>query len=84
MCIYQKHMSPDWRTLEMLDMNMLCTTAFAQNTPSVLSTTRFNANELLIDYVLARRMSGLAVSIVRGLAAYFDEADRIYVISPMS
>ena len=34
---------------------------------------------MLIDYVSTRRMGGLAVGIVRGLAVYYDEADRIDV-----
>ena len=34
----------------------------------------------MIDYVSARRMSGLAVGTVRGLAVYFDETDRIDVM----
>ncbi|MFC7668648.1 hypothetical protein ACFQT0_15680 [Hymenobacter humi] len=38
----------------------------------------------MIEYVSPRRMSGLAVGIVRGLAAYFDEADRIDVLPTTS
>ena len=37
-------------------------------------------NERVIDCVLPRRMGGLADHIGRGLAAYYDEADRIDVI----
>jgi hypothetical protein len=50
----------------------------------VLQVTRLAANELLIDYVSPRRMSGLAVGIVRGLATYFDEADQIDVMPTTS
>ena len=34
----------------------------------------------MIDYVLPRRMGGLAVGIGRGLAVYYDAADRIDVM----
>ena len=47
--------------------------------PPVLGESRLGPNELLIDYVSARRLGGLAVGTVRGLATYFDAADRIDV-----
>lgn len=50
-----------------------------ENAPPVLNVTRVSPNELLIDYVSKRRMGGLAVGIVRGVAAYYDEADQIEV-----
>lgn len=89
MYMYQKYVNPEWRTLEMLEntehaMHDRVRLQHTENAPPVLSTTRLNANEVLINYVSARRMGGLAVGIVRGLAAYFDEADRIDVMPTMS
>ena len=55
-----------------------------ENSPPVLQIKRLNANELIINYVSPRRMGGLAVGIVRGLAAYYDEADRIDVLPTTS
>lgn len=89
MYMYQKLIDPEWRTLEMLEhtertMHQEIRREHAGHTPPVLAVTRLNANELYIDYASARRMGGLAVGIVRGLAAYFDEADRIDVLPTTS
>lgn len=89
MYMYQKYVDPDWRTLEMLEntehtMHDQVRREHPENSPPVLQVQRLNANELLINYVSPRRMGGLAVGIVRGLAAYYDEADRIDVLPTTS
>lgn len=89
MYMYQKLVDPEWRTLEMIEntenvMHARVRQEHAKNAPPVLAVTRLNKNELLIDYVSTRRMGGLAVGIVRGLAVYFDEADRIDVLPTTS
>ena len=89
MDMYQKLLDPEWRTLEMIKNTELVVHAkvrqeHVQNAPPVLHVTRRNKNELLIDYVSSRRMGGLAVGIIRGLAVYFDEADRIDVLPKTS
>lgn len=52
-----------------------------ENSPPVLGVSHLGPNELMVDNVSAHRMGGLAVSIVRGVAAYYDEADLIDVQS---
>ena len=89
MYMYQKYVDPNWRTLEMLEntehtMHYQVRKEHPENAPPVLKVQRLNENELLIDYVSPRRMGGLAVGIVRGLAIYFDEADRIDVMPTTS
>ena len=89
MYMYQKLVDPAWKTLDMIEhtehvMHAKVRQEHAQNAPPVLEVTRLNANELIINYVSARRMSGLAVGIVRGLATYFDEADHIDVLPTTS
>jgi len=89
MYMYQKYVNPNWRTLEMLEnteqtMHVQVRREHPENSPPVLQVRRLNENELLIDYVSPRRMSGLAVGIVRGLAVYYDEADRIDVMPTTS
>ena len=84
MYMYQKLVDPAWRTLDMLEhtehtMHCQVRREHAENAPPVLVVKRLNASEVQIDYVSVRRMRGLAVGIVRGLAAYHDEADRIAV-----
>ena len=89
MYMYQKLIRPEWRTLDMIEhteqtMHAQVRREHHQNAPPVLEVTRLNANEVLINYVSARRMGGLAVGIVRGVAAYYDEADRIDVMPTTS
>ena len=89
MYMYQKLLRPEWKTLDMLEhtehtMHRQVRREHADNAPPVLAVQRLGPDELVIDYVSPRRMSGLAVGIVRGLAAYFDEADRIDVLPTTS
>ena len=84
MYMYQKLLQPEWKTLDMLEnteltMHKQVRQEHRENSPPVLEVVRLGLNELMIDYVSARRMSGLAVGIVRGVAAYYDEADLIDV-----
>ncbi|MBO2012822.1 heme NO-binding domain-containing protein [Hymenobacter negativus] len=85
MYMYQKLLRPEWKTLDMLEhteltMHKKVRQEHAENAPPVLDVRRLGPDELVIDYVSPRRMSGLAVGIVRGLAAYYDEAERIDVL----
>jgi hypothetical protein len=85
MFMYQRYIQPEWKTLDMIEntemtMHKQVRREHAENRPPVLEVQRVNKDELFIDYVSKRRMSGLAVGIVRGLATYFDEADRIEVL----
>ncbi|MGY2132928.1 heme NO-binding domain-containing protein [Hymenobacter sp. HD11105] len=89
MFMYQKYVQPDWKTLDMIEhteltMHKQVRREHPENSPPVLNVKRLSENELLIDYVSPRRMSGLAVGIVRGLATYFDEGDRIDVMPTTS
>ena len=85
MYMYQRLLKPGWKTLDMLEhteltMHKQVRQEHTENSPPVLEVSRLGPNELMIDYVSPRRMGGLAVSIVRGLATYYDEADRIDVM----
>jgi hypothetical protein len=85
MYMYQRLLKPEWKTLDMLEhteltMHKQVRHEHVDNSPPVLEVSRLGPNELMIDYVSPRRMGGLAVGIVRGVAAYYDEADRIDVM----
>ena len=85
MYMYQRLLKPEWKTLDMLEnteltMHKQVRREHTENSPPVLDVQRLGPNELMIDYVSPRRMGGLAVGIVRGVAAYYDEADRIDVM----
>ena len=89
MYLYQKLLDPNWKTLDMLEhteltMHKQVRSENAENSPPVLEVSRLGPDELMIDYVSPRRMGGLAVGIARGLAAYYDEADRIDVMPATS
>jgi len=84
MYMYHKLVQPEWQTLDMLEhtesvMHKQVRKEHAGNKPPVLDVQRVAPNEVLINYVSPRRMGALAVGIVRGLATYFDEADRITI-----
>ena len=85
MYMYQRFVQPEWRTLDMLEhtehsMHDQVRREHPENSPPVLHVQRLSPHEVLIDYLSPRRMGGLAVGIVRGLATYFDEGDRIEVL----
>ncbi|MDF7811233.1 heme NO-binding domain-containing protein [Hymenobacter sp. YC55] len=84
MYMYQKLIQPNWKTLDMIEhtentMHRQVRSEHTKNAPPVLHVVRHSPDELEITYVSQRRMGALAVGIVRGLAAYFDEADHIVV-----
>ncbi len=84
MYMYQRLLRPEWKTLDMLEhteltMHKQVRKEHTENSPPVLDVTRLGPNELVINYVSPRRMGGLAVGIVRGVASYYDEADQIHI-----
>ena len=89
MYMYQKLLKPEWKTLDMMEhtelaMHKQVRREHTENSPPVLEVSRLGPSELMIDYVSPRRMSGLAVGIVRGVAGYYDEAERIDVMPTTS
>ena len=89
MYMYQKLVKPEWKALDMIEhteatMHKQVRHEHAGHTPPVISVKLLVTNKLTIDYVSSRRMSGLAVGTVRGLAVYSDEADRIDVLPTTS
>ena len=71
MYMYQRLLRAEWKTLDMLEhtelsMHKQVWKEHAENSPPVPAVSRLGPNELLIDYVSPRRMSGLAVGIGPG------------------
>lgn len=82
--MYSKLMRPEWKTLDMLEhtesvMHTRVRQEHEENAPPVLNVRRVSEDEVVVEYVSARRMGALAVGLIRGLAVHFDEADRITV-----
>ncbi|MCB2376692.1 heme NO-binding domain-containing protein [Hymenobacter sp. BT635] len=84
MLVYKRYVQPGWGTLEMIEnteeaMHGAVRRDAPGTRPPILHVTRLSEKELRVEYESERRMGALAVGIIRGLAAYFDEADDIEV-----
>jgi hypothetical protein len=85
LALYRHMVEPEWRTLELLENteNTIHRVVRMRNPgarPPELKCVR-DGDEVLITYSSARRMCGVAVGIVRGLALHYDEC---LVISELS
>lgn len=84
MLIYAKYLSPNWRTYEMLlnteeAMHGAVRKEDNRTTPPKLLVTKKGAKQLIVDYHSKRKMAGVAVGIIRGIATYFHESDLVKV-----
>ncbi|WP_114782006.1 heme NO-binding domain-containing protein [Botryobacter ruber] len=83
--IYKKYINPDWKTFDMLlntetVMHAAVRTEDQRTNPPILFVSKVNNNLLMIDYHSRRKMAALAVGIVKGIADYYHESDRVRVI----
>ncbi|WP_162056480.1 heme NO-binding domain-containing protein [Pontibacter pamirensis] len=82
--IYSKYVNPNWRTYDML-LHTECTMHRAvkkldeRANPPMLLVTKKGEKQLIVDYHSKRRMSGVAVGIIRGIAKHFHESDTVSV-----
>ncbi|MFD3003468.1 heme NO-binding domain-containing protein [Pontibacter toksunensis] len=82
--IYKKYMRPEWRTYDML-LNTEKTVHAAvrkedgRTSPPMLLVTKKGERQLIVDYHSKRRMGGVAVGIIKGIARYYDESDKVEV-----
>jgi len=86
--LYRHLVKPEWRTLELLENTEATIHRVVRRRnpgarPPELKTAR-NGNEVLITYASARRMCGVAIGIVRGVAAYYREVVEIEELNCMS
>ena len=52
----------------------------AQTNPPPLHVTKVGKSILILDYYSKRRMAGFAIGIIKGLAKYFQEEERVSVM----
>ncbi|SFU99780.1 Haem-NO-binding [Pontibacter akesuensis] len=83
--VFKRFIDPSWRTLQMLlhvgsHMHGGIRRENGKTNPPPLHVTSVGRNVLVIDYHSRRRMAGFAVGIIKGLASYFDEGDRVSVV----
>ncbi|MCE3229509.1 MAG: hypothetical protein K0S32_4060 [Bacteroidetes bacterium] len=86
MKMYQNYVDPSWKTFELLEYTELVIHKAVRKeeskaNPPVLNVSRVHDNLLIIDYFSKRKMGSLAVGIIKGIAEYYKESDRVKVIS---
>ena len=82
--IYNKYIQPEWRTYDMLlntesAMHGAVKKEDSRANPPMLLVTKKGSRQLVVDYHSRRRMAGVAVGIIRGIARYFHENDMVEV-----
>jgi hypothetical protein len=82
--IYNKYVQPEWRTYDLLlntesAMHGAVKKQDGRTNPPMLLVTRKGPRQLMIDYHSKRRMAGVAVGIIRGIAKFYHESDIVTV-----
>ncbi|WP_169728022.1 heme NO-binding domain-containing protein [Adhaeribacter aquaticus] len=83
--MYKDYLDPAWCTYEMLiyteeKMHGAVKSQDKRTSPPKLLVTKQGEKRLIINYTSKRRMSGVAVGIIRGIARYYQESDKVTVI----
>jgi hypothetical protein len=78
--VYNKYIHPEWRTYEMLmhtetSMHGAVKKQDNRTNPPQLQVTPKGDKQLIVDYQSPRRMAGVAVGIIRGIAKYYQESE---------
>lgn len=86
--MYKQHINPEWKTFEMLEntelvMHKAVRKQENEASPPVLNISRVHDKLLMIDYYSKRKMACLAIGIIRGIAKYYNESEKVNVI-PLS
>lgn len=86
--IYKKYVKSDWSTFDMLlhteeHMHGAVRAQDNRTNPPRLSVNKVSSKLLIIDYYSKRRMASVGIGIVKGIAAHFNEADKV-VVKPMT
>ncbi|MDB5264003.1 MAG: hypothetical protein JWQ14_3286 [Adhaeribacter sp.] len=82
--IYRKHVQPQWRTYDMLlnteaTMHGSARKEDGSTDPPILLVTKKGSHQLMVDYHSKRRLAGVAVGIIKGIANYYQESDKVNV-----
>jgi hypothetical protein len=83
--VFKRFIDPSWSTYEMLlhvgsHMHGGIRRENERTNPPPLHVTAVGRKLLVIDYHSKRRMSGFAIGIIKGLAAHFNEGDKVRVL----
>ncbi len=82
--IYKKYLHPDWRTYDLLlhteqTMHGAVRKEDNRSNPPMLLVTKKGSRQLIVDYHSQRRMAGVAIGIIKGIAEYFQESEQVQV-----
>lgn len=82
--VFKKYVQPEWRTYEMLlfteaSMHGAVREADDRTNPPLLLVTKKGNRQLIVDYHSKRKMAGMAVGIIKGIARYYNESDVVQV-----
>jgi hypothetical protein len=83
--MYQSFVNPSWRTFDMLEhteqvMHAAVRSGGVQANPPALHVTRVDDTLLYIDYYSRRKMACLGIGIIKGIARYYGESDKVHII----
>lgn len=86
--LYGNYLRPEWKTFDLLIntehvMHGAVRKLNSSANPPVLNVTKVSEKLLIIDYHSKRKMSALAIGIIKGIAAYFGES-KLINIKPIS
>lgn len=83
--LYKQYLDPAWKTFETLihTENIMhgAVRKGSTATPPVLNVSKVSDKLLFIDYYSKRKMGSLAIGIIKGIAKYFNEGDKINILS---
>ena len=82
--VYKKYINTKWRTYDMLlntetAMHGAVRLEDSRTSPPMLLVTKKGSRQLIVDYYSKRKMAAVAVGIIKGIARYYDESDRVSV-----
>ena len=83
--LYKKYVNPSWKTFEVLEytehvMHKAVRREESKASPPVLNVSRVHDKLLIIDYNSERRMGSLAIGIIKGIARFYNESEKVKVI----
>lgn len=82
--LYSNYLNPAWKTFDVLLHTERVMHGAVRNLnstahPPILNVSQVNEHLLIIDYHSKRKMASLAVGIIKGIANYYNERDKVHV-----
>ncbi len=82
--LFKSHINPGWKTFEMLEntefvMHRAVRKEENKASPPTLNVSRVNDKLLIIDYYSKRRMASLAIGMIKGIAKFYNESEKLQI-----